>query len=144
MRDLMKVSAARLRIEATKAGWQRDPVPFFDGDRGPLVRWRRSDGVLLVTGDPDVLAPGLKHRVRALLVGWFAQECPCCSAKAGWLDEEGLAAADLSRVAVTTMHGVVPEVGVGWAAGVAFAIEHELECPVSPAAIEWAATAGNN
>ncbi|MGO9974401.1 MAG: hypothetical protein ACLP01_16675 [Solirubrobacteraceae bacterium] len=144
MRDLWKITAARLRIAASTNGWARDPVPDIAEDGSPRIRWRRTDGVVFLSGDPEIMPTGVKQAVRALLCGFFAHACPCCDAKARWLSEDEMVKADAGRVQAVTMHGVVPDVAVGWSTGVVFAIEHAADCPVRPESVSRMVGAGRN
>ena len=138
--DLLKIGPARLRIEAMRAGWRRDPV-VVDTPDGPRIRWTR-DGVSFLSADPDSLREPLRQMERAALIGFMSLRCPCCAQRAVWLTQDEFLRSDSRRVQAVTLHRVRD--GEGQAAEAVWTIEHTGECPVRPAAMHWAGLAAWN
>lgn len=140
MRDLMMAGArVRLRLAAAANGWERaETIPGEDGS--PLVCWRRTDGSVYLTGDPETMPSPLAERVRVLLIAFMDHRCPVCAGRAGWL--EGGLPDDLDRVQPVPVGAVAG--GVPITSGTAFVIVHAAICPARPGAIEAAAMAVAN
>lgn len=131
MRDLMKAgSRVRLRMTMAANGWAVEQR-YLDGDGFPQVAYRHKDGAGYITGDPEQVPSPTAERVRVLTCASMAGCCPACGATGGHV--EGTPTEDLDRLQFVPM-GVVAG-GLGVTGELAFAIEHDADCPGRPGAL---------
>jgi hypothetical protein len=127
MKGWRDIGAARVRIEAMKRGWTRDPVARLAEDGVPVTTFRGPGGLVFPCRAPESLQPRDRQLTRAWLVSLMAGECPGCGGverPAGELrtDAVGLLVTQLSPV-------------TGGETG----IEHEPDCPIAPGMMMLAA-----
>ncbi|MGH2867874.1 MAG: hypothetical protein ACRDNK_09950 [Solirubrobacteraceae bacterium] len=124
MSSLEQMTAFRLRVETTRAGWTRDPVARPDRLTGaPVTLWRGPDSKAFVSGVPESMPDPLRLSFRGTLISWMTGRCPLCGETERQVtetDEELKAGEQLLSLGLSP----ITEGATG--------IAHSEDCPIAP------------